>query len=469
MAPAGHLRPGEEDWRDVFERLCERFQAFAPDRVAQVLRECGGHAGQAASALRDLSGTAMRPVDPDDAEHVRTLLSSSVMFSHACKEHFRKFDTNCDGALDWREIVQLVNALYDDFGLQRPREGSLKAFFDATDDNHDGVLSEKEFKRFFEMFLRYAFFDVMNHKQMEAEATTSGSPKSDPSSGHRAGKEHRVGVRADRDRERDRDRDRDRERRRDDRERGDRDRRRASSTPQEAGHDSEKTAAHRSLCSYRCLAPTGVSFRQFPEYAKRMDTLIQQGQCVQVQEVWIKTAHGWLPVTSEQGEIYFEPFAGAGGKAKTGSSKHRRAVGAAGSPAPDAPAPAPVPAEPAAEPRPTPAERAPAVPVAEADRVQARAGPTPDVVAAERRPGGEAEGRRRARAQHGAPAGAVQADEAQGGGLRPGEEEWQCVFDRLSQRFPAASPADIAQSLRDAKGHAGQAANKLRHLTGTSG
>merc|ERR1719254_443449 len=97
-----------------------------------------------------------------------------MMFNHACKEHFRKFDVNGDGCLEWSEIVQLVNALYDNFGLEPPREGGLRAFFEATDTNCDGVLSEKEFKHFFEMFLRYAFFDVVNHQQAVAEAAGAG-------------------------------------------------------------------------------------------------------------------------------------------------------------------------------------------------------------------------------------------------------------------------------------------------------
>merc|ERR1719254_362186 len=132
-----------------------------------------------------------------------------MMFNHACKEHFRKFDVNGDGCLEWSEIVQLVNALYDNFGLQPPREGGLKAFFEATDDNHDGVLSEKEFKRFFEMFLRYAFFDVVSHQQAVAEGRETAEPRVAAQSPDSSPSERRVKEPGASPKHRDRDRDRD--------------------------------------------------------------------------------------------------------------------------------------------------------------------------------------------------------------------------------------------------------------------
>jgi len=48
----GGLRPGEEEWQGAFERLCERFPDAGKDRVAQALRDNGGHAGKAANILR---------------------------------------------------------------------------------------------------------------------------------------------------------------------------------------------------------------------------------------------------------------------------------------------------------------------------------------------------------------------------------------------------------------------------------
>eukprot|EP00913_Durusdinium_trenchii_P035119 g32853.t1 len=126
------------------------------------------------------------------------------MFAAVCQENFRKFDVNADGVLSWSEVLPLVNTLYEGFGLQPPREGNLRAFFDATDLNkererpmrellqsphQDGVLSEQEFQRFFECFLRYAFFDVVqkDHKaqqqrQAQARSVTNSVVQNAPSS-----------------------------------------------------------------------------------------------------------------------------------------------------------------------------------------------------------------------------------------------------------------------------------------------
>lgn len=46
-----------------------------------------------------------------------------------------RFDTNGDGVLSWEEVLPLVNTLYNHFGLQPPREGNLRSFFEATDRN----------------------------------------------------------------------------------------------------------------------------------------------------------------------------------------------------------------------------------------------------------------------------------------------------------------------------------------------
>lgn len=161
MAAGDHLGPDEEHWREVFDRLCERFPTVTGRKVADVLRENDFHAGSSAKALRDLVGHGVRDADPDDAEHVRTLLSNPMIFNRVCQEHFRKFDVNGDGVLELSEILELTSALYKGFGLPVPSQGSVQAFIYAMDENHDGVLDEKEFQRFFEVFLRYAFFDVM--------------------------------------------------------------------------------------------------------------------------------------------------------------------------------------------------------------------------------------------------------------------------------------------------------------------
>jgi len=144
----------------ALERLQERFPSVTAERVAQSLRKCGGHAGNAAKELRNMTSVNVREPDPDDVEHVSTLLSSPAMFKMACQDKFNEFDRDSIGTLDFDEIVALTNTLYQDFGLQQPSEACLRAFFQATDENNDGVLDEREFRKFFEMFLRYAYFEI---------------------------------------------------------------------------------------------------------------------------------------------------------------------------------------------------------------------------------------------------------------------------------------------------------------------
>lgn len=163
MAPSGYLRPEEEEWQPLFNNLCERFGTFPPQKIAQILRDNDGHAGHTSAALRDLSGTTMRPVDPDDAEHVRTLLSSPVMFKHACTEHFKKYDRDGNGVLEWDEILGLTGAIHEALGLQPPREGGLRKFFEDSDENGDGVLTQDEFVVFFQAFLKFAYLEVEKH------------------------------------------------------------------------------------------------------------------------------------------------------------------------------------------------------------------------------------------------------------------------------------------------------------------
>eukprot|EP00438_Fugacium_kawagutii_P008680 Skav210823 [mRNA] locus=scaffold1597:307785:312534:- [translate_table: standard] len=106
MAPAEGegKRSSDEIWRPIFDRLQERFPDVGANKIAAILVENNGHAGQAAAALRDLCCTAKREVDPDDQEHVKTLLTSPVMFASVCRENFRKFDVNHDGVLSWNEV-----------------------------------------------------------------------------------------------------------------------------------------------------------------------------------------------------------------------------------------------------------------------------------------------------------------------------------------------------------------------------
>jgi len=158
LATPVNLRADEKDWQDSVERLHERFPTATPRKVIEVLRANHGHAGRAASDLRDATSEVVKEMDPDDSEHVATLLSNPALFKQTCKSHFKKYDVNRNGCLEWEEILALTEELCQVMGFPVPSEGRLTTFFEGSDANQDGVLSEREFTKFYEAFLRYAFF-----------------------------------------------------------------------------------------------------------------------------------------------------------------------------------------------------------------------------------------------------------------------------------------------------------------------
>ncbi|CAJ1356233.1 unnamed protein product [Effrenium voratum] len=84
------------------DRLTERFPDIGAAKIAAILRENNGHAGLRPIGVRlpqrcgtmgqswgghgDLAGTGKRDVDPDDQEHVKTLLTSGRL--SCCKLPF---------------------------------------------------------------------------------------------------------------------------------------------------------------------------------------------------------------------------------------------------------------------------------------------------------------------------------------------------------------------------------------------
>eukprot|EP00405_Crypthecodinium_cohnii_P055408 CAMPEP_0206614040 /NCGR_PEP_ID=MMETSP0325_2-20121206/57107_1 /ASSEMBLY_ACC=CAM_ASM_000347 /TAXON_ID=2866 /ORGANISM="Crypthecodinium cohnii, Strain Seligo" /LENGTH=523 /DNA_ID=CAMNT_0054134365 /DNA_START=105 /DNA_END=1672 /DNA_ORIENTATION=+ len=523
MSPVDILRGEEEEWRPVFTRLCGRFASFPPERVLDVLREHDGHAGQTAAVLRDLSRTEMRPVDPDDAEHVKTLLSSPMIFQHACKEHFRRFDTNRNGVLEWKEIVLLVNSLYDNFGLPLPREGALHAFFNATDMNHDGVLSEQEFRTFFECFLRYAFFDVVSNESKPkppkeprspvrkigapvevADCTTGPLPvltKQQKEPGKSPTQKQVEGKQLQ------------------------------SLNAQSVGGqgddlNSKKARRQEGLAMmFRCYAPKGVECRTSP--GGPVSEHISKGEVVRALEHWIRTPQGWCMVLEDGGEPQFLPSTA---QIATKEKQKERAPPARLSESPpphrssspkqrrpqqqqqqpqqnDAPKkvaqlqqqqskgnraqPPPLAEDEkqAAVDTPTTAasgnaRRQPSMvsqsSIAEVEEGEKVGNPNSEVPKAESELPASAAAREETDKEKGKDSSskggngnssskskskskkeqAAQVDENVG--LRPEESEWQQLFDRLQGRFPQAKPCHIAEALRECDGHAGQAATRLR-------
>lgn len=445
--PRSLLKPNEEEWKDVFTRLCERFPTVTPERIVQILRENNGHAGEVSRILREQTGCAVKEADPDDIEHVSTLLSSPQMFKHACKEKFKKFDINGDGVLEFDEVKNLTMSLYDEFGLQSPPEGTLRAFFVATDENQDGVLSEREFRKFFEMFLRYAFFDHVKLKKMvekgqaleatrgpsngkslkrqttdvwelgaddkdsrassastveKPRTTCESSPKSrqqmpDPSEASPMSRSHSTPALQESGRGKRRDRPRvDEVREREFRE--DRHRSRHDRT-----QERDRTQTDSFGKSIRCVASSGVAYRASAAFQDKTDGVVAKGDTVRVLEHWVRTSHGWLPMSDANGNVLFERSATEQDDAPTVNV--------------------------------TTVKKKVHISTNNNDTLEAvRAAPSP------------------------------KQESAVDGGLRPSEEEWRPVFERLSERFPNLGPDKVAQALRDNDGHAGKAASMLRYM-----
>lgn len=410
----------KEEWRVVQKRLAERFPSVPASRISEILHTHDGHAGDAARALRNLISTDVSEADPDDVEHVSTLLSSPAMFKHACKEQFRKFDVNGDGSLEWNEIRQLVNALYGEFGLPLPAEGTLHAFFIANDENRDGVLSGSEFRKFFEMFLRYSFFDHLKLRQVVEEGKAIKAEKSKGgevmqiSSARKASitsickipedepisptcptpsklsqcpslpsltPTHQSRYQAS-----------------------------PKVSPANAGsqyhwkqydsrHSPKRAKGKHELSAsvslpslqpkMRCVAPQGVAYRATPAFQDRAQHSVSKDESVHVLEHWIRTSKGWLPVTDPHGRSLFQQDAEDLLRHPTHSTidkrNHRNML--------------------------------------EFDVSSPQMRKTCTV-----------------------------------------EEEWRPLFERLCGRFPNISSDKIAQALHDTDGHAGKVASMLRGM-----
>jgi hypothetical protein len=394
------------------------------------------------------------------------------MFKHACKEKFKKFDVNGDGVLEFDEVKNLTNSLYDEFGLQIPPEGCLRAFFYATDENQDGVLSEREFRKFFEMFLRYAFFDHLKLRQMveagqaiEADrGPTNGNGKNlkrqttdvwelcndkdsrassastvenekvgnaktgserggntsyDPSPKARQqvqdfsgepspmSRSHSTPALQESGHSKRRDRQRD-ETNREDRH----SRRHERNQERDRGH---QDAFGKTV---RCVAPSGVAYRASAAFQDKIDGVVGKGETVRVLEHWVRTTHGWLPMSDVHGNVLFE---------KSGADQ----------------------------------EDAPSVTVHTVKREKKVHISTTNNDTLEAAKSASRTASRTSSPHRGDFGGGLRSNEEVRASI---EEEWRPVFDRLCERFPNLGPDKVAQALRDNEGHAGKAASMLRYM-----
>lgn len=257
-------------------------------------------------------------------------------------------------------MLALTNHLCSYMGLERPGEKSLKAFFESSDTNHDGVLSDREFPKFFESFLRYAFF--MQHRRLvgtwryRADANDSmnsefsillgkdyrlfwrsirGTCPGAPQSQVLQGRHELNGVLELREGCLQADLkvcSKDLEKRSSEVFYGVVRLRFAEGTtekvmanfkgdPQASCWGNDVIAKRRqtieeeraSRCTtpavgaiLRCMAEHGVSYRRSPEYMERTDNLLAHGDSVRVLERhldthWVRVSGGWLPVVDQRG------------------------------------------------------------------------------------------------------------------------------------------------------------------------
>jgi hypothetical protein len=286
-----------------------------------------------------------------------------MLFKQTCRAHFKKFDVNRNGTLEWDEVLRLTNSLCSYMGVEKPGEKSLQTFFEGSDSNRDGVLTEREFPKFLESFLRYAFF--MQHRRLvgtwkykgssdspscdftillgkgdyrlyyRSVCGGSGTPKAQGRQEVHGMLELREGcLQADL-------------------KAGTRDSEKRGalinesfygtvricfaegttekvitnfrSDPQ-AGWGNDVIARRRQTieeervsrcstptvgCILRCIAPNGVAYRRSPEFLERTDILVSQGDTVRIMERhldthWIRVAGGWLPTVDPRGAKLFD-------------------------------------------------------------------------------------------------------------------------------------------------------------------
>eukprot|EP00747_Dinoflagellata_sp_TGD_P221585 gnl/TRDRNA2_/TRDRNA2_93397_c0_seq1.p1 gnl/TRDRNA2_/TRDRNA2_93397_c0~~gnl/TRDRNA2_/TRDRNA2_93397_c0_seq1.p1 ORF type:complete len:226 (-),score=23.18 gnl/TRDRNA2_/TRDRNA2_93397_c0_seq1:85-762(-) len=112
----------------------------------------------------------------DPVSWIKLILGNPEMRDHKCNAAFKKFDRNNNGVLEWEELVQVIEMVCKNFDIEVPEEDKLRVMFDNCDKNHDMVLAETEFRKFFVELLEYLLLDLQGQeaaRKWQAEETMS--------------------------------------------------------------------------------------------------------------------------------------------------------------------------------------------------------------------------------------------------------------------------------------------------------
>lgn len=127
------------------------------------------HLSDEATILAVASGVSARQITMPYTWARQLLESIPTCRQRAARERFQKFDVSRTGTLSLEELVALTADLCEFLGLDQPEAGKLRTLFDRCDKNHDAVLQEQEFVKFFEAYLKFALprLDVIERKTEE--------------------------------------------------------------------------------------------------------------------------------------------------------------------------------------------------------------------------------------------------------------------------------------------------------------
>eukprot|EP00930_Biecheleria_cincta_P047553 TRINITY_DN32988_c0_g1_i1.p1 TRINITY_DN32988_c0_g1~~TRINITY_DN32988_c0_g1_i1.p1 ORF type:complete len:495 (-),score=108.68 TRINITY_DN32988_c0_g1_i1:243-1727(-) len=113
---------------------------------------------------------------------VNTLLRNPKVRRAICNQHFKKFDSNCNGQLEEAELISLVSSVCEAMKVSSPSKDDLHKSFRQFDKSKSDGLNISEFALFFEHFLRCSL-PLMD---VPEESVPEESAKQTHASGRRA-------------------------------------------------------------------------------------------------------------------------------------------------------------------------------------------------------------------------------------------------------------------------------------------